>query len=780
MKTNKLIAAALLPLLFSCAKENLNQIDKPENADDYITVSLVPGEDAVTRASFDDNDGIFWQQGGFAGLVNANANNIKSLALDKTYLYHGNNQASFKFTKSELTDKPGPYVLYYPHHDAVKVIDGKYKIPFTIRVTQETEIGKSTEIFSVVSKNAIDLVPYQEDTNYDNNGAEVYFKVVGSYIRILPYGGTKEGEVIDYIKIYDINNNHISGDYFVSVEVTGAENKPTTIALADGTDRTSNEMYVNFAEKPSTNIEKTAAKGIYAQVLPGKHQLAYEIHTKNGHTYTFKSSKETDFAFGSIKDVPLNIQKATQVSALPVPEELYLVGDVTYVGWNHQNAKKMTRNGDVFTFDAYLSTKVKQSDNSIKDPAEGFKFLLQTSGWEPSYVNGGDNTLAYYNGEDSNKDNKFKVDKSGYYTVTADFSTGKVTCTPKAPEKLYVWGSATAAGWTSENAISLDRDENDNFVFTKKDITLKVGEYKFFSENHEMTAYVSDDNGNLVYFDSPSGSSDADKKFKVAYAGTYDLTVNLRDNTVKCILKTIPEARVKTGAWTKMVQTEPGVFIAKDWWIKRGDNNHDIQIRCGETQYINSGNYQQITFDSRESSLNGKTFEVSASTNAEYSWWINNDWCEVRYDIIFDSNQNKVTIKYAPAKMLYLIGHINNWTIRDNNYKADVGEDGIAKWIIVAPGPYYDNNGNEIYGTDIKIHGEYLYENVFDSAGEWYYSDGSDGNNVTVTDGGTFDIKPFNYDYKWYFGYGNYTVEFNTHTFKLTVTKNNSSNKMAF
>ena len=361
MKTNKLIAAALLPLLFSCAKENIAPAETPENADDYITVSLVPGEDAVTRASFDDNDGIFWQQGGFAGLVNANANNIKSLALDKTYLYNGNNQASFKFTKSELTDKPGPYVLYYPHHDAVEVIDGKYKIPFTIGVTQKTEIGKSTEIFSVVSKNAIDLVPYEEDTNYDNNGAEVYFKVVGSYIRILPYGGTKEGEVIDYIKIYDINNNHISGDYFVSVEVTGAENKPTTIALADGTDRTSNEMYVNFDEKPSTNIEKTAAKGIYAQVLPGKHQLAYELHTKVGDmecTYTFKSSKETDFAFGSIKDIPLNITKATETT-VSSPEKLYIVGDGSSVGWNLSNAIEMSKNGHIFTTNVYLNTQVK-------------------------------------------------------------------------------------------------------------------------------------------------------------------------------------------------------------------------------------------------------------------------------------------------------------------------------------------------------------------------------------------------------------------------------------
>ena len=765
MKTNKLIAAALLPLLFSCAKENLNQIDKPESADDYITVSLVPGEDAVTRASFDDNDGIFWQQGGFAGLVNANANNIKSLALDKTYLYNGNNQASFKFTKSELTDKPGPYVLYYPHHDAVEVIDGKYKIPFTIGVTQKTEIGKSTEIFSVVSKNAIDLVPYEDDTDYDNNGAEVYFKVVGSYIRILPYGGTKEGEVIDYIKIYDINNNYISGDYFVSVEVTGAENKPTTIALADGTDRTSNEMYVNFDEKPSTNIEKTAAKGIYAQVLPGKHQLAYELHTKVGNTtntYIFKSSRETDFAFGSIKDIPLNIEKATKT--VSSPEKLYIVGDVSFVGWNHSNAIEMSKNGYIFTTNVYLNTQVRNG-NAYQD-AEGFKFILQQDSFEPAYVNGGDNTLKKYTGGDG--DNKFTVDKAGYYTVTADFSTGKVTCTPAAPDKFYIWGDATSAGWDSAKAIQLDQDQNDKFVFTKKDISLKKGDYKFFSDNHEYTSYVNDGNGNLVFFDSPSGT-DNDRKFKVAYDGTYDLTVNLNDNSVKCILTTIPQARVKTGDWTDMVQTEPGVFKAEAWWIKRGDYNHDIQIRCGETQYINSGNYKEVTFASRTESLTGKPFEVSAGDiadnkdNAEYSWWINNDWCKVRYDIIFDSNKNTVTIKYVPAKYFWLVGHINNWTIKDDNYKAEV-VDGVATWNIDVAGDSF---------TDIKICGEELYgTNWYDKDCEWYYSNAA-GGNVNVSAGGEFDVMTYNDDHKWYFPSGKYKVQFNANTFKLIVEKSN-------
>ena len=759
MKTNKLIAAALLPLLFSCAKENIAPAETPENADDYITVNLVPGADTVTKASFDDNDGIIWQEGGFAGIVNAAGNNIKSKELDNIYYWNGNNQASFKFLKTDLEGKPGPYVLYYPHHDEVSVSDGKYTIPVYASGVQWSDIGKSTEIFSVVSKKAFDLVPY-EATEYDNNGAETEFKVVGSYIRILPYGGTIEGEILDYIRIYDIKGeNGVAGTYFVSVAVN--DDKTTTISKTDDyKDDLYNEIILNFEAKPNTKIDKANAKGIYAQVRSGKHQLAYELHTKVGDmecTYTFKSSQETDFAFGSIKDIPLNITKATETT-VSSPEKLYIVGDVSFVGWNHSNAILMSKNGHTFTTNVYLNTQVRNG-NAYQD-AEGFKFILQNDSFDPAYVNGGDNSLKKLT--DGVADNKFTVDKAGYYTVTADFSTGKVTCTPAAPEQFYIWGDATDAGWDSAKAIPLDQDQNDKFVFTKE-VSLKKGDYKFFSDNFEMTSYVNDGDGNLVFFDSPSGT-DNDRKFKVAYDGTYDLTVNLKDNSVKCILTTIPQARVKTGEWTDMEKTEePGVFKAAAWWIKRGDYNHDIQIRCGETQYINSGEYKKVMFDSRENSLTGMTFSVSASDNADYSWWIDNDWCKVRYDIIFDSNKNSVTIKYVPAKCFWLVGHINNWTIQHENYKADV-VNGVATWNVdVAEGSY----------TDIKICGEEFYgTDWYDKDCEWYYSNGADGN-VDVSEGGVFDVMTYNHDHKWYFPSGKYKVQFNANTFKLIVEKSN-------
>ena len=762
MKTNKLIAAALLPLLFSCAKENIAPADKNAAEGNYVTINLAPDSDAVTRATFGDSEGISWQLGVKAGLIKEakDWNPVESEPLDKIYPYNDPNnqnmpstQASFKFSLAK-SDYSGSYKFFYPYHSDAKYTgeENPYiRIPFLVDPNQSSGVGKSIDVFAVVSKDMVTL-----DSNNHDTPAETYYKVVGSYIRFLVYG--KPGEKVKSISIQ--SEQTPSGLYYVN----GNTNQLNGEAYTDY----SKLVTVSVNGDYSTPATKSDAKGIYASVLPERSlKNTYTVLTDKG-LYEFKSEKDVKFEFGSIKDVPLNLQHA-KCKYLPIPDDLYIVGDVSFVGWILNNAIHMDKNGYIFTTDVYLNTQVKNGDSYSE--AEGFKFLCQTTSFEPAYVNGGDNTLVYYNGEDSNKDKKFKVDKSGYYTVTADFSTGKVTCTPKAPKKFYVWGSATEAGWTSENAIPLDRDENDNFVFTKKDIKLKVGEYKFFSDNFETTAYVNDGNGNLVFFDSPSGTTDKDIKFKVAYDGTYDLTVDLKNNSVKCILTTIPQARVKTGTWTDMVQTEePGVFKAEAWWIKRGDNNHDIQIRCGEKQYINSGYYKEVTFASRTESLTGMTFDVSAKDiadteddNAKYSWWINNDWCKVRYDIIFDSNKNTVTIKYVPAKCFWLVGDINNWTTKDDNYKAEV-VDGVATWNIdVAEGSY----------TYIKICGEELYDtDLWNKDCEWYYSDAADGN-VDVSAGGEFDVMSYNDDHKWYFPSGKYKVQFNANTFKLIVEKSN-------
>src|SRR5574344_827404 len=93
MKTNKLIAAALLPLLFSCAKENIEPTIKGETFDISITVS--PDDD--TKAIFDDTEGVLWINPASAGLVTSEWETVVAQKSTAATASDDKRQATFKF-----------------------------------------------------------------------------------------------------------------------------------------------------------------------------------------------------------------------------------------------------------------------------------------------------------------------------------------------------------------------------------------------------------------------------------------------------------------------------------------------------------------------------------------------------------------------------------------------------------------------------------------------------------------------------------------------------------
>lgn len=708
MKTNKLIAAALLPLLFSCAKENIAPAETPENADDYITVNLVPGADTVTKASFDDNDGIIWQKGGFAGIVNAAGDNIKSKELDNIYTWNGNNQASFKFLKTELQGKSGPYVLYYPHHDEVSVSDGKYTIPVFVPVKQDSDIGKSTEIFSVVSKKAFDLVPYKEadkDTDYDNNGADVEFKVVGSYIRILPYGGTKEGEILDYIKIYDIKGeNRVSGRYFVSVAVNN--DNTTTISKTDASDLLSNEIILNFVAKPNTKIDKKDAQGIYARVLSGKHQLAYELHTKVGDmecTYTFKSSKETDFAFGSIKDIPLNIAKATETT-MSVPEQLYIVGDACECGWKPkpENAVKMNKEDKKFTAELYL-----------QKGEQGFKLLTTNSSYENCYVNDGNGNMVYYNNPQGDADKKFNVDCFALYKVTADFNTGKLTCEALAP---YLVSDFTSYHFGGQDEPLQMKATDTPGVFKAEKVRIYN---KSYQEGGETKYYT---NAFKFAFKKTDGK-DIDYTFSIQ-------PVPVNDKNVEIVMwkEKHDNGTAKVDALSKEFSTR---LVGKLGNIGSLENNIDKKWMVEET-YNNK--YYDITLD-----LVNNKMTLSLSQGSTYKL--------VGINFIWNPNAPSATVDGNGCA---------TWTIDVDT--ATNGWDGTFK--ICGENTISQNSSDDSFWK-----GEWYYSQL-DAVGEWHWNSDKYDSSTPVLIESIGDRK-----WKMTES-GNYTIVFDTKNLTLKVTKN--------
>ena len=739
MKTNKIFAAALmLPMLFACTKENI----KPSIEGKTFDISVTVNSDDI-KAVFDDTEGILWVNPGSAGLVTSQYDNVVAQKSTESTPSVDGRKSTFKFTGITA----GSYRLFYPYCETYYP-----NIKFTVPANQtQDEAGKSSDIFAGMATK--DIVA----TKGENNVEDVKYQTVGSYIQFLVYG--KEGEVVRYVSAVS-SDSKIAGEYLVNA------NNFTHMGF-DGAIRSERVLVALGDAGYTTTATAEGAKGIYAAVLPGFSKNTYYVTTDKA-TYAFASSESKEFEAGSIKTVKLNLDNSKVVEQT-VPTELYIVGNVTYVGWNPANAIKMTKEGNVFSTDVYLSTKWIDSEKKVVD-AEGFKFLTQTVNWKTGYVKGADGKLTYMSGSNGVADTKFTVEKAGYYHVEANFDTGEVTCTPKAPAKLYVWGAATTAGWISKNAIDLNPTEEGGFVFSAADVPLAANEeFKFFSEHSEFTAYVNDGSGNVIFFDSPS-YSDADKKFKVDKPGKYDISVDLSNGTLSTTLKQEYPRVIsnRTNTYSMMPTGVDGEYSAVAF-LGYDSGYHDFYIRMGENEAYNEGHFAGI-----ESF--GDNFEYTASvtknSNTGNGWWISdsNKMTKRYYKITLNTITNKVTVKFAQGKNFWLIGDpFAGYEAykKPDEFKGTADENGIVTWKVTT-----EKTG------DFKICGEYTLGNSF-WYGEWYYSNASNifdwswdgGNNY----GKEFDVKvyiPNDNDQKWKFNEtGNFEIVFDTKNLKIKVTK---------
>ncbi|MGM9791467.1 MAG: hypothetical protein ACI3Y4_03585 [Candidatus Cryptobacteroides sp.] len=750
MKTRKIFAAALaLPMLFACTKVEIVPTEKPAQGDKGFDISVTVNFDNETKAVFDDTEGILWENPGSAGLVTSEYNDVKAQCSTAANPSEDGRQSTFKFEGITA----GTYRLFYPYCETYYP-----NIKFTVSAnqTQDAE-GKSSDIFAGMATDNITAVEGE-------NSVDVKYQTVGSYIQFLVYG--KTGEIVRYVSVVS-SDSKIAGDYTVN-----AESFDHTV-LEGGSER----VLVALGDAGyTTTATAEEATGIYAAVLPGSSKNTYYVTTDKS-TYVFESSAAKDFAAGSIKTVKLNLDNAKVVEQT-VPNELYIVGNVAFVGWDCTKAIKMEKSGNVFSTDVYLSTQVKNPDNTITD-AEGFKFLTQTVNWHIGYVKGTDGKLTYRSETNGVDDTKFTVDKAGYYHVEANFDTGEVTCTPKAPEKLYVWGAATEAGWDSNKAIELTKSAENECLFTATDILLTgCADFKFFSENSEFTAYVNDGSGNVVFFDSPTGS-EADKKFNIAHAGKFDLSVDLSTGKWNYTIKEEYPYVIsnKTDSYVMCPTGVEGEYSAVAY-IGYDSGYHDFFVKFGDTEAYN-GSWTEVVFDANlEYSVN-----VTKAADNGTGWYINdgNKKTARLYRITLNTNTNTLTVKFAQGKNFWLIGTPFAGYDPFNKpeaFKGTADENGIVIW-----------NVTTTKTGDFKICGEYTRSDAF-WEGEWYYStednesagykfnwswgSGENDNNYsTELTEKQFDVRVFcANDQKWNFNEtGTFEIVFDTRNLKIKVTK---------
>lgn len=655
MKTNKLIAAALLPLLFSCAKENIAPADNNAAEGNYVTINLAPDSDAVTRATFDDSKGIIWQPGVKAGLIkmekNWNPVESESLAEDKIYDYEDPKndykkswQASFKFNLAE-SDYTGSYKFFYPYHSEAAYTGDYIRIPFWVAPNQSSGVGQSSEVFAVVSKDMVTLDPENHDTP-----AVTYYKVVGSYIRFLVYG--KAGEKVKSISIQ--SEQTPSGLYYVN----GNTNQLNGEAYTDY----SKLVTVSVNGDYSTPATKSAASGIYASVLPRALKNTYTVETDKGW-YKFESQNEAEFAFGSIKDVLLNLENTKCKYA---PAKLFIIGGATTAGWNAEKAIQLTKVEGKHQFE------LKGIQLTAGEGDSGFKFLTEQGKFENVYVNGeNDNkTITYY--EDPGivgKDIKFTVDKSGIYNLTVNFDDCSLTAdlVSEYPRVLsynksntyYMTPTAVEKEYKATAYLGQGDDAHDFFIYQ--------GEEAYHEADFKQIAFSSDSEGysGTVTKDTNTGLgwwiSDDNRQTN----RLYDITLNTATNKV-----TVKFAQ-GTNFWLigypfggynafnkpdeyKATVDENGV--AK--WKVTTSATGDFKI-CGEHTLSNSfydgewyystepiGTFFDWSWDTGNNystDTEVKEFDVKAfiPNGADYKWSLNETGT---FEIVFDTKNLKIKI----------------------------------------------------------------------------------------------------------------------------------------
>lgn len=499
MKAAKsILTAAMLPLMFACAKENT---EKTEYGFTVVASEEKQPQETLSKASFDDKNGVVWVAGGQAGIVADGGSAVGSESLST--ISADGYSASFSFTASE-----GTYRLFYPY--SAKSSYNNYR--FEVSAEQESAPGKSSDIFALVGTEDLKL-------SADATVADAKMKVVGSYIFFQVYG--KAGETVMSIEIAS-QNTKVGGVYY-------ANNEGSLVGTPEG----NSDVKVTLSSDYITTEGKDEAKGIYAAVLPVTSQNTYTVTTDKG-TYTFTSAAEKEFKMGSIKPIPLNLNAGTFKYA-NAPEHLYLIGDATSIGWNNQAPIEMTSTDGGMTF---TCTDILQAGSA----RSGFKFLTEKGSWSNVYVKGEDNKLNFYEGVPGDvQDVKFTVDRAGEYRITANFETMEVTTdlVTEYPEVLYQFKKGTAKyidvmkqtgnGYSARIFVA-SGDGNHDFKIRKGDKYYHVGDnYPKINFNNEGNIDVLSREYDVVYDENPTLGWWIDDIYSNKY---YDITLNAETNKV--------------------------------------------------------------------------------------------------------------------------------------------------------------------------------------------------------------------------------------------------------
>lgn len=260
------------------------------------------------------------------------------------------------------------------------------------------------------------------------------------------------------------------------------------------------------------------------QMLPAYIQgsdstnLLYRVSsTQADNPFTIKDSGVYAIT-ASLLNLSLKVQKVN----LPAFDSLFIIGDAAPNGWDVTHATPLVHdsaNPFIFTYQGVLN-------------AGQFKFPVNRDSdfGQDMYERATDSTMYLHKGGASD-DNKWTIDKKGYYTLTLNLmdNTIKIVRT-----ELYIVGDATPIGWNIDQAIALKEDPVDGCIFTYTG-PMTAGQFKFpvnrdTDWGQDMYMRVNDS----TMYRHVGGAPD-DNKWTITTAGNYVITANIQ--TLKLSIK---------------------------------------------------------------------------------------------------------------------------------------------------------------------------------------------------------------------------------------------------
>lgn len=245
---------------------------------------------------------------------------------------------------------------------------------------------------------------------------------------------------------------------------------------------------------------------------------------------TDESQPENTFLIGEkgMYSVSVNLLEETvSYELLPGPpyDVLYIIGSATSAGWDIANAPEVPQNpGNLYQFiyeGVLTEGEFKFPVNRNTDWQQDM-FMRDTTDASKIYLHEGGNP----------DDNKWEITHENHYTITLDLAEYTIDIDTF---ELYIIGSATPVGWDIANAIELEQDPDEWYIFRYIG-ELGEGEFKFpvnRQTDWQQDMYMKDPDDPTKMYRHVGGEEDDNKWTLTAEeAGNYILTLNIEELTI--------------------------------------------------------------------------------------------------------------------------------------------------------------------------------------------------------------------------------------------------------